>query len=137
MNFPQMYPPPMTQSDIIASRLPRLALPEMLRSPPKQSNSSQIRNLLGDLENRLYNQHLQFHFMSVQTADIHSKVVSLMEMLDSVEPEMGSKPAMYQKDYLTSFLEKLTTLVKEDSIDFENKIKDLSSKVHINGLLRF
>lgn len=95
-----------------------------------------MRSLLGDLENKLYNQHLQFHFLSVQAADIHSKVVSLIEMLDSVEPDVHSRTALYQKDYLAVFLEKLTTLVKEDSIDFDHKISDLENKFNMNSFLR-
>ena len=137
INLPQMLPPSMTQSDIISSRLPRLALPEMLRSPTRQRNSSELRSLLGDLEKKLYNQHLQFHFMSVQTADIHSKVVSLIEMLNLMEPNGPPRMAMFQKDYLTVFLEKLTTLVKEDSIDFEHKIKDLQNKINMNSFIRY
>jgi hypothetical protein len=137
INLPGMFPPSMTQSDIISSRLPRLALPEMLRSPTRQRNSSELKSLLGDLENKLYNQHLQFHFMSVQTADIHSKVVSLIEMFDSVEPNRRPRASMFQKDYLTVFLEKLTTLVKEDSIDFEHKIKDMQAKLNMNNFIRF
>lgn len=131
-----MYPRSMTQSDVLSSRLPRLALPEMLRSPTRQRNSSELQSLLGDLEHKLYNQHLQFHFMSVQAADIHSKVVSLLEMLDSAEVDGHSRTSVYQKDYLTVFLEKLTTLVKEDSTDFEHKISDLQSKFGMNSFLR-
>ena len=129
-NLPQIYTPQnMSRSDVFSSRLPGLALPNMLKSYPSLENSFELKRLLGQLENKLYNQHLQFHYMSVQTADIHSKVVSLMEMLESVEPSLEIKHMNYQRDYLTGFLEKLTKLVKEDSTDFDQKIQ----KLHLNN----
>ena len=137
-NLPQLYPPPsMTRSDLISSRLPRITFPNMIQSQPPFENSFELRKLLGQLENKLYNQHLQFHYMSVQTADIHSKVVSLMKMLDSVEPSMEIKHVYYQRDYLTGFLEKLTKLVKEDSSDFEQKIQKLHMKNNGGPLQRY
>ena len=137
-NPPQLYPPPsMTRSDLISSRLPNLALPEMMKSQPSMRSSHELQRLLVELENKLYNQHLQFHFMSVQTADIHSKVISLMEMMNSVEPNSKIKHGIYQKDYLTVFLEKLTRLVKEDSIDFEQKIKKLNANMNAGPLHRY
>ena len=125
INMPMGYPPSMVQSDIINPRLPHLEFPKMLRFPTQPKSPPKVSKLLSELEHRLYNQHLQFHFMSVQTADIHSKVVSLLEKAELAEPNQPPRHLFYQKDYLTNFLEKLTTLVKEDCQDFEGKINDL------------
>lgn len=81
--------------------------------------------MLLELEKKIYNQHLQFHFLSIQTAEIHSKIVNLLSLIKAIEPQTQLKLHFFQKDHLTSFLEKLTMLVNEDTADFGEKLKFL------------
>ena len=86
--------------------------------------------MLLEVEKKLYNQHLQFHYLSVQTAEIHSKVVNILKIAQICQPNIQLNYQFFQKDYLSEFLEKLTSLVGEDAQDFDTKLDYLEQKLH-------
>lgn len=83
---------------------------------------------LEQLEEQIYNRHLQFHFYSAQLADVHNQITNMILFVNEEAFKTIKQNNFYSKDVDSLYIEKLTKQVSTDCIEYQNQITDLKNQ---------